>query len=138
MNWPYIRFSGIVFKRSKIDDDVADGIPLQFSELQRSGDTLFIDIPPGILQRACKQLTPQTIHQTQDWLDSKWCAVFEIFGETSEMANISRKFKADFKEDLYLQLNSWSDRRLSLRTETDLSQPDGHELFHEDHLSYID
>lgn len=124
--------------RSNIDDGLADGIPPQFLELQNSADTLFIDIPPGILQRACKQLAGQTLPQTQGWIESKWCAVFEIFGETRETANISRKIMADFKQDFDSQLKAWSDRRLSLRTETDLSQPNGHELYHEDYLSRID
>lgn len=124
--------------RMDIDDATPDGVPSSLSEFQSRADIVFIEIPPGILQRARRQLAESDASQVQTFLESNWCALFEIFGETPETSNISQNILTDLHRDLNQQLISWSDRRMTLRTETDLSRTDGPELFHEDYLSHID
>lgn len=144
MKWPYVRFTGVVFTRSKVDDDTPDGIPADMSKWQNRPDIAIIDVPPGIVARAQKQTSPATSSSPPASppaplasADEQWCALFELYGQSGEVAGVSQDILSELDADIDKQLVTWSDRRHSLRTETDLHNSRAPEIFHEDHLSYI-
>lgn len=143
MKWPYIRFTGVVFQRCKVNNDTPDGIPAHLSQWKNKADVVIVDLPAGMVSKALQRRAARTGRSDSQVPHDKretpsWCALFEVYGENSELAQIDQNILTNFNEDIDTQLNSWSDHRLSMRTETDLNDPTGPQVFHEDYLSYID
>lgn len=101
---------------------------------------MLVDIPPGIIQRAVQRVatkartdfSSESISQI-----SSLCAVFEMYGISSQAAYFSQKYLAFEENDFEKQALAWSDQRLSFRTETDLTNISGPELFHDTHADPI-
>lgn len=123
-----------------MDEDPADGVPPHAREWQRRADCVLVDIPPGIIQRATRNValkarksgTSGTIPQI-----SKICAVFEMYGLSRRSTQIFQKYFAIEEKDFEKQILAWSDYRLTLRTETDLSDHTGPNPFEDSRSDII-
>lgn len=138
--WPYVRFTGIIFTRSYTDDDLTGGVPPYAREWERRADCVLVDIPPGIIQRAVQRVTARARSELSFEPISQissLCAVFEMYGISSQAAYFSQKYLTFEEQDFEKQALAWSDQRLSFRTETDLSNISGPELFQDAHADPI-
>ena len=126
----HVRFTGIVFQRPRVVLDWVDGIPAELEPYAKRADFLFINIPPGLVVRA-EASSGATLPE-----DISLCAIFETYGK-GDIAK--RQEELDNSEkDLEKQILAWGDFGQSLRTETDLNNPGGAELFHENYQDYLD
>lgn len=133
LGWTCIRFTGLMFERLPISEETADGIPEHLRELQERVDYRFIDVPPGIVQRA-KEMSGYT----RDISKLRLCAVFETYGENLDQVQEAEDELRKSKEDIEAQILEWSDVGASMRTETDLLNIRGPELFHESLIDWLD
>lgn len=129
MKWPYVRFTGVVFVRCSVDEQ-PDGVPMALSRWSRRADMVVVSLPTSMVSKAGAMVGQDR--------EGEWCGIFELYGEDAEMARIYQNISNHADRDIDLQMKSWSDHRLTLRTETDLNNPNGPQPFHEDFLSYIE
>lgn len=87
-------------------------------------------MPPRLLERAS---TLAGVPPTQS---IRIVALFETLGHPAPRA--AQKEMDNFEFDMQKQLRAWSDAGHTRRTETDLNDLNGPELFHENYLDYID
>lgn len=126
LQWPYIRFTGIVFRRMPINAEFPDGVPDALRPFQRRADYKFVDIPPGVMLRARSQSRAEVDAEI------KLCALFETYGIDAEHLEEMQRTADEADEDSLRQIRAWSDVGQSMRTETDLSNRSIPELFVED------
>lgn len=136
VNWQHIRFTGIIFTRSVIDESTADGVPSYARAWQQKADCVLVDIPSGILRRAHEQVKSKASFDEENSgiPATGLCAVFELYGETEQSVEVDQNNLNDLEQDMDRQIMSWSDSRLSYRTETSTDSVKEAELFHEDFL----
>lgn len=131
--WPYIRFTGLLFKKSAISQLCPDGYPEELRELRHNPDVKMVCLPRGLLRQARARCGSEI-----NVSGIEICAVFEIYGEDVKTM-IDAKIQMDFAErDIQKQFTTWSDTGQSMRTETNNNTVDIPELFHEETLDYID
>lgn len=139
VQWSHIRFTGVIFTRSLIDDSAPDGVPSYASEWQYKADCVLVDIPMGILRRAEERVKKGSSHQELFLETTKCaglCAVYELYGSSKAEADGAQKILNNLEEDLKKQIITWSDTRLSYRTETNINTTAGAELFHENLIDF--
>lgn len=127
LQWPYLRFTGILFQRLPITVESPDGIPEDLRSFQRKADYKFIDVPPGVLLRAKKKSSVAV-----DSMGLRLCALFETYGIEAERLQELQRLVDESEEDSERQIRAWSDVGQCMRTETDLANRTGAELFVED------
>lgn len=123
MGWPHVRFTGRLLRLS---DDVAPS---------PRPDLFVVAVPPGVVaaaRRRARLPTDAPVHTL------RLAAEFEVIGEGQERAARSRRLAREEERDILRQMLAWSDRGLSLRTETDWTNGSGPDLFHENLLNHID
>lgn len=126
LQWPYVRYTGILFQKPAISLSNVDGIPEHFRYLHRRPDYKFIDIPPGLTLRAsrkCKGLVDNV----------RLCALFEAYGIDGEHLRELQDVADEIEKDDEKQIQAWSDVGQAMRTETDLMNKTGPEIYVEDH-----
>lgn len=132
LNWPYTRFTGLIFQRLSISEETIDGIPEHLRKFQKRADYKFIDIPRGILLRA-KERAGSSV----DTNSMRLCALFETYGTDAEQFQESQRELHESEEDLQKQIRVWTDVGQSMRTETDQWKTKG-ELFEEELMDFLE
>lgn len=142
VHWPHIRFTGVIFTRALINDSTPDGVPSYASAWQHKADCVLVDIPMGILRRAQERVKKGASSSQQDALfleitkSAGLCAVYELYGSSKEEAEGAQKILNNLEEDLKKQIITWSDTRLSYRTETNINTSAGADLFHDNFVDF--
>lgn len=119
---------------------MTDGVPSYAREWERRVDCVLVDIPPGIVQRAVQRVATKTRNNLSSESISQisnLCAVFEMYGISSQAAYFSQKYLSFEENDFEKQALAWSDHRLAFRTETDLTNVSGPELYQDAHADPI-
>lgn len=133
VGWPLVRFTGIVFQRLAVTDENPDGVPDSVEEFRKKVDYSFVDVPPGVLSRAAQEsgFSGDTGHM-------HICAIFETYGVDRDEVAAAQEERRKSEEDLDKQLLAWSDVGQSMRTETDVLNVSGPELFHESFIDFLE
>lgn len=128
LQWPYVRYTGILFQKAPISISNPDGIPEQLRTLHRRADYKFIDIPHGVTRRADRKSGGSA-----GSANVRLCALFETYGIDGEHLRDLQSIADELEESNERQLRAWADVGQSMRTETDLTSKTGPEIFVEDH-----
>lgn len=94
-------------------------------ELSRRVDFEFVDVPPGIIDRATRKVG-------MDPISMKLCAVFEMYGMDTIKAQ-EREREAEKRTQR--EIDAWMDVGLSLRTETDVGSGD---IYKENLMDFVE
>lgn len=133
LNWPYTRFTGLIFQRLPISAETTDGVPEHLRKFQKRADYKFIDIPRGVLLRAKERAGAPV-----DTEEMRLCALFETYGIDAEEFQESQRKLGESEEDLQKQIRAWTDVGQSMRTETDQWNLKGGEIFEEDLMDFLE
>ncbi|CAN8076438.1 unnamed protein product [Agarophyton chilense] len=148
IEWPYFRFSGVLFVRREIgytdehdeDDehdehdeheDGGDGIPGAVRQLARRADMKLVDIPPLVVQHAATSSKQPLRSGVQ-----RIVAVFETYGHCSGALPEMQNRRVQFENDLLKQRRAWADHRDIRRNETVIMGLHGADPFDDHYLDY--
>mmetsp|Transcript_17991 Transcript_17991/g.72027 ORF Transcript_17991/g.72027 Transcript_17991/m.72027 type:complete len:200 (+) Transcript_17991:419-1018(+) len=115
---PFVRFTGVIYKRCEVTEEYNQGIPPQYQKYETNVNFHVVDIPPPFLEKS--DIQPQ---------ERRLCAVFERFGVPVEELYIEQEIlNASILEEEH-NYERWADASDFERTEGPVTPEDQFYLF---------
>lgn len=115
----------MLFEKQEVSDESPDGIPSSKAQLRNQVNLALVSVPPGLLLRAASDVDVPA----EQVVRTRLCAVFEKYGFSDKYVLMEEERVRKQEDDIATQMRAWCDYGDSFRTETDVLNPDGADLF---------